>query len=651
MNNDTRFVARNRCSVNARLSVGMVALLAAAGFACAETPLFVPVSDAGNASDVTGFGAVKNAYRIGMNEVTRTQYAAFLNAVAATDTHGLYSPNMGITRAGAPGSYVYAATDGARSVAWVSWYDALRYANWLNNGQPAGAAGAASTETGAYTFSGETSVSIRNPEARVFLPSEDEWYKAAYYQGGSNAWYWAYPTRSDTPPLASLPTVSDNAANYDQVATDVMAAGAYPASQGYFGTHDQAGNLWEWNEALIDGDRGLRGGSYDDYPLLLQAGYRDSQIPTDENEFVGFRVAAAADVNPPPNHAPVSAGESYTVNAAATLTVAAPGVLSNDTDADGNALTAVRVSGPAHGTLTLDANGAFTYAPATGYSGADSFAYKASDGTVDGNAATVALTVNAVNRAPVAASESYAVNAGATLSVAAPGVLGNDTDADGNALTAVRASGPAHGTLTLNANGAFTYTPAAGYSGADSFAYKANDGTVDGNTATVALTVNAAATRYALNVRYGSGDGSYAFGTVVAIQADAAPAGSVFDRWTGSSGYVANVTNASTTLTMQRSATTVTATYKVVAAAFDMTFAAWSSRTQVLIVRGKGPYGKSVVVTDVAGTKVGTCKIRSDGSWSLSVKRSSRQLPSRLRATCNGMTDEMPVTRDDTRDD
>jgi hypothetical protein len=97
-------------------------------------------------------------------------------------------------------------------------------------------------------------------------------------------------------------------------------------------------------------------------------------------------------------------------------------------------------------------------------------------------AVTVSLTVTAVNDVPVALAESFTTSEDDTLVIAAPGVLGNDSDADGDALTAVLVSGPAHGTLTLNANGSFTYTPTANYNGADSFTYKPNDGTTDGGT-------------------------------------------------------------------------------------------------------------------------------------------------------------------------
>jgi VCBS repeat-containing protein len=191
------------------------------------------------------------------------------------------------------------------------------------------------------------------------------------------------------------------------------------------------------------------------------------------------------------NDAPVAAGDSYSTDENATLNVGASGVLANDTDADGDAMTAVLVSGPAHGSLMLNANGSFTYTPAANYNGSDSFTYRADDGQADSNVATVALTINAVNDVPVAANNSYATNEDNALEVSSPGVLGNDIDADGDALTAVLVSGPAHGSLTLNANGSFTYTPAANYNGGDSFTYKANDGQADSNVATVALTINA----------------------------------------------------------------------------------------------------------------------------------------------------------------
>ncbi|MFO0869322.1 MAG: Ig-like domain-containing protein [Pirellulales bacterium] len=191
------------------------------------------------------------------------------------------------------------------------------------------------------------------------------------------------------------------------------------------------------------------------------------------------------------NAAPVAVADSYAATLNTPLTVAAgSGVLANDTDANGDVLTAGLIAGPGHGTVTLNANGSFTYTPTTGYTGPDSFTYQASDGSTSSNTATVTLTVNALNAAPVAVADSYTAALNTALTIAAAsGVLANDTDANSNTLTAALVSGPAHGTVTLNANGSFTYTPTTGYTGSDSFTYKANDGALDSNTATVSLNV------------------------------------------------------------------------------------------------------------------------------------------------------------------
>ena len=140
--------------------------------------------------------------------------------------------------------------------------------------------------------------------------------------------------------------------------------------------------------------------------------------------------------------------------------------------------------------IALNGNGSFTYTPGANYNGSDAFTYKANDGQADSNVATVSLTVNPVNDAPVAVADSYSTNEDTALTVTAPGVLGNDTDVDGDALTAILVAGPSHGSLALNGNGSFTYTPGANYNGSDAFTYKANDGQADSNVATVSLTVN-----------------------------------------------------------------------------------------------------------------------------------------------------------------
>src|SRR5262249_44797878 len=170
--------------------------------------------------------------------------------------------------------------------------------------------------------------------------------------------------------------------------------------------------------------------------------------------------------------------------------VAAPGLLANDTDVEGDSLSAVLVSGPSHGSLTLNANGSFTYAPAANYNGSDSFTYKANDGQDDSNVATVAINIAPVNDPPVAVNDTFTTNEDTTLTVAAAGVLANDVDVDGDALSAILVSGPAHGSLTLNSNGSFSYMPAANYNGSDSFTYKANDGTGGSHNANVAITIN-----------------------------------------------------------------------------------------------------------------------------------------------------------------
>ena len=191
------------------------------------------------------------------------------------------------------------------------------------------------------------------------------------------------------------------------------------------------------------------------------------------------------------NEAPVAVNDAYSTDEDTLLTVAAAGVLANDTDVEGNPLSAAVVTGPTRGSLSLNTNGSFTYTPTANTNGADSFTYKANDGAADSNVATVSLTVGGVNDAPVAVNDISTTNEDTPLTVTTPGVLGNDTDADGNPLTAVLETGPASGTLTLNPGGSFVYTPNVNFNGADSFTYKARDGTADSNVATVNITVNA----------------------------------------------------------------------------------------------------------------------------------------------------------------
>jgi len=184
--------------------------------------------------------------------------------------------------------------------------------------------------------------------------------------------------------------------------------------------------------------------------------------------------------------APVAVGDTATATEDTLLSVAAPGVLANDTGT--TALTAVLVGSTSHGALAFPGDGSYTYMPAANFSGTDSFTYRASDGAQTSDPAIVSITVSPVNDPPVAANNAYSIVQGGTLAVAAPGVLGNDSDPDGDVLTAALVAGPAAGTLTFNADGSFNYV-APTTTGTHSFTYTASDGTLPSNAATVTLTV------------------------------------------------------------------------------------------------------------------------------------------------------------------
>ena len=191
----------------------------------------------------------------------------------------------------------------------------------------------------------------------------------------------------------------------------------------------------------------------------------------------------------PTNAAPVAQNDRFTPTEDAVFTAPPPGVLGNDSDVDGDDLTAVLGRDVANGTLVLRADGSFTYTPDPDFNGEDSFTYRASDGTATSSAATVTLAVAPVNDAPTAQPNAYATAEDEPLTVAAPGVLANDADPDDDDLTAVLAQDVANGTLALNADGSFTYTPDPDFNGQDSFTYRASDGTATSAPATVTITV------------------------------------------------------------------------------------------------------------------------------------------------------------------
>ena len=191
-----------------------------------------------------------------------------------------------------------------------------------------------------------------------------------------------------------------------------------------------------------------------------------------------------------PNTPPIAVNDAYSATKNTILTEAAPGVLGNDTDIDGNPLTAKIVADPLHGTVELNANGSFSYTPNSGYTGSDTFTYQANDGTANSNTATVTINVTAPpNSPPVANDDTYSITKDTLLTVTVPGVLGNDKDADNNILTASLVSNATHGTVNLSSDGSFSYTPNSGYTGTDTFTYRANDGTANSNTATVTINI------------------------------------------------------------------------------------------------------------------------------------------------------------------
>jgi hypothetical protein len=192
----------------------------------------------------------------------------------------------------------------------------------------------------------------------------------------------------------------------------------------------------------------------------------------------------------PVNDPPTAADDSLATDEDTSLSISAAQLLANDADVDGDPLGLAVVAAPSHGALAQNPDGSLSYAPDSNYHGVDSFTYKLNDGAADSNVATVVITINSVNDAPLAVDDQYTLDQGGSLIVdAASGVLANDSDIDGDALSATLVAAPAHGALSLDASGALTYTPAAGFSGVDSFTYTAGDGALESAAATITLVV------------------------------------------------------------------------------------------------------------------------------------------------------------------
>ncbi len=309
------------------LTLTLSVVVLSAGMAPAVSIDLVPIGNPGNAGEWSGgsfggegpnrvCGAVDYTYSIGKYEVTSGQYTEFLNAVAKTDTYGLYNVYMWnndysckIQQSGSPGNYTYSVAPNYanRPVNWVSYWDACRFANWLHNGQPTGAQGVGTTETGAYTlngYNGNDGRTIgRNAGAKWAVTSEDEWYKSAYYKGGgTNAGYWHFPTASDTTPGRDMADVSGNNANYEPYPIDppyyTTVVGEFQNSNSPYGTFDQGGNVWEWTESIIrpdadDGSRLMRGGSFNCEANYMLASSRGAAwLPEQWYSTIGFRVVS-----------------------------------------------------------------------------------------------------------------------------------------------------------------------------------------------------------------------------------------------------------------------------------------------------------------------------------------------------------------------
>jgi len=341
-------------------TIRLTRLMAIAGMACLATTMSaqaltmetVTIGNPGNGPDTNtsgnviadppGAGAVGYVYEMGKFEVTQWQYADFLNAVAATDTYGLYHPSMYddpanledngdpgktgsiIVQSGVSGAFTYYVDTTARNrpVSFTGWGDAARFANWMHNGQPMGDQDNSTTEDGSYFLNGmnlnsELANVTRKAGATWVIPTENEWYKAAFHKNdGVTNNYWDMPMQTDLDPAPegeenpvytggrdiTEATTPGNNHTYWVGGGDpidgvwrVTNVGQFNLSDSAYGTFDQAGNVFEWNEAMeVDGNgRGTRGqgfGSGAPHNSSARRTFYGFVAKTDRSDF-GFRLA------------------------------------------------------------------------------------------------------------------------------------------------------------------------------------------------------------------------------------------------------------------------------------------------------------------------------------------------------------------------
>ena len=270
-------------------------------------------------------------------------------------------------------------------------------------------------------------------------------------------------------------------------AGDVLSVGTLPSGI----TANQVGNIitLTGSATLADYQAAIKAITFANTSEDPDATPRIVQVTVNDGEANSNTAITTINVIPV-NDAPDAVDDSYQTAEDTPLEIAVPGVLVNDTDVDGGALSVTGFTQPSvGGTVTVGQNGNLVFTPTPNYNGPVSFTYTVSDGKGGTDTATVNIDVTPVNDKPVAENDGYTTAEDTPLVIAAPGVTVNDSDIDNDPLTSILVTGPAHGTLTLNPDGSFTYTPESNYNGPDSFTYKVNDGTADSNVATVNIGV------------------------------------------------------------------------------------------------------------------------------------------------------------------